>query len=175
MCPKRLKSTKYKNISTNLTTSLSYIPQFDQLHFFKCIAMMVDQYWLYGRVIRLSKIQREIFDSLIICSRSARGRWLRCCLSQVELPEHCGRTSPGRPPSPLSTTVSTSPPPSVPASGSWIAEMWLKQQKWQRHSTRKPSMYLSWPSKFHKMQSILLMWSARLIAFYETYLAMKGT
>ena len=150
MCPKRLKSTKNtKNISTNLTTSLSYIPQFDQLHFFKCIAMMVDQYWLYGRVIRLSKIQREIFDSLIICSRSAWGRWLRCFSSQVELPEHSGRTSLDQPRSPSSTTVSTSPPPSAPASGSWIAEMSVKQQKWQRRSTRKPFMYLSWPSKFH--------------------------
>lgn len=154
MCPKRLKSTKYKNISTNLTTSLSYIPQFDQLHFFKCIAMMVDQYWLYGRVIRLSKIQREIFDSLIICSRSARGRWLRCCLSQVELPEHSGRTSLDQPHSPSSTTVSTSPPPSAPASGWWIAEMLVKQRKWRRRSTRKPSMYLSWPSKFHNIKAI---------------------
>ena len=34
MCPKMLKkSTKNQNTLTNLITSLSYIPQFDQLHF----------------------------------------------------------------------------------------------------------------------------------------------
>ena len=151
MCPKMLKkSTKNQNTLTNLITSLSYIPQFDQLHF-----LNVSPWWWINIDCTegWSDYQKSREKYLIVWSSVQDGGgeddW-DVTYAQVELPEHSGRMSLGRPHSPLSTTVSTSPPPSAPVFGSWIAEMSVKQQKWQRRSTRKPSMYLSWPSEFHK-------------------------
>ena len=133
--------------------TIAYMISFLQKHnltnctFFKCIDKMVDQ---YSFIEGLSDYQVSIFDSLIARSKAVQGGFLRWSSWQVELPVHSGRMSPVRRRSPSSTTASTSPPPSVLASGSWTAETSEKLQKWQRPSTRKPSMYLSWPSKFCK-------------------------
>ena len=44
MCSKKAKNRKTKKQFDKAKHNISFLPQFDQLHFFKCIAMMVDQY-----------------------------------------------------------------------------------------------------------------------------------
>ena len=44
MCSKKAKNMKKEKQFDKAKHNISFLPQFDQLHFFKCIAMMVDQY-----------------------------------------------------------------------------------------------------------------------------------